>query len=366
MGDTKGASSLPDYVSPPGETLREVLKAVGMPQGDLATRMGMAEKTISEIVNGKAPITPDTAVGLERVLGVPARFWMKREQDYREHLARARDATELAGQVRWLQKVPVSALVRLGWIQGRRDKVQQLEEVLAFFGVSSLAAWKGCWLGTRPAVRLRSSAVFQKDPLAVAAWLRRGEVQAQDVECGRYDAGSFAAALRQARALSLKQPPQFLPTLVRTCAASGVAIVLTRPLPKIRISGAARWLSPVHALLQLSLRHRTDDHFWFSFFHEAAHVVLHGKKRTFVDETERGDGERAEDEANCFAENHLLPRAQYNAFVAGRQFFSEADVRGLADRLCVAPGIVVGRLQHDGRVPFRNLNGLKAKLCLPA
>lgn len=76
----------PDSVSAPGETLSETLDALGMPQTELAKRMGRPIKTINEIIQGKTAITAETALQLEQVLSIPASFWLKREQRYREFL----------------------------------------------------------------------------------------------------------------------------------------------------------------------------------------------------------------------------------------------------------------------------------------
>ena len=82
-----------------------------------------------------------------------------------------------------------------------------------------------------------------------------------------------------------------------------------------RASGASRWVSPSKAIIQLSLRYRWEDHFWFSFFHEGAHVYLHGKRQAFIDlPTAREDGGVAdgelEAEANRFAADILIPRVK--------------------------------------------------------
>ena len=114
---------LPDYVSPPGETLLEVLEEIGMSQADLAERTGRPKKTISEIINGKAAITPDTALQLERVLGIPASFWNSREQKYRAFLARQQEQSRLQEQIAWLDKVPVNEMVKVGWIEKSKQKV---------------------------------------------------------------------------------------------------------------------------------------------------------------------------------------------------------------------------------------------------
>ena len=100
----------PDTVSPPGETLRDLLEEMGLSQAELATRMGRPKKTISEIMNGKAAITTETALQLEMVLGVPADFWNAREQDYREYLAREQQAQELARQYEWAKRFPLAKI----------------------------------------------------------------------------------------------------------------------------------------------------------------------------------------------------------------------------------------------------------------
>ncbi len=103
----------------------------------------------------------------------------------------------------------------------------------------------------------------------------------------------------------------------------------------------------------------SDDHLWFSFFHEAAHLLLHSKKNIFV-EGNGGDANDVEDEANAWASNFLVPRARWEAF-KGTRPRSEAEVLAFAQEQSMAPGIVVGMLQHDGVIHWRALNGLKCR-----
>ncbi len=79
---------VPDTVSPPGETILETIEALGMSQADLAERMDRTPKTVNELIVGRTILTPQTALQLEQILGVPAAFWMNREQHYRDYLAR--------------------------------------------------------------------------------------------------------------------------------------------------------------------------------------------------------------------------------------------------------------------------------------
>jgi len=358
MGKIRPNEYAPDEVSAPGETLLEAIEALGMTQAKLAERTGRTRKMINQVVKGIAPITPETAIQLERALGVPARFWNNRENRYREYLARVAEAEKLGRQLQWLKKVPVAAMVKHGWIRRVQDKVGQLDEVLSFFGVASTEAWESVW--TAPQAAFRASPTFEKDPFAVAAWLRRGELRAQQVDCAPYSASAFRAALREARSLTVEPAAQFGPALRSLCADCGVVVVYVPQLPGTRACGAARWLSG-RAVIQLSLRYKRDDQLWFSFFHEAGHIRCHGRRQVFVDERDAG-GTLEEEEANRFAEDALIPRPSYEAFVAAGEF-TKQSIRRFAAEVGIAAGIVVGRLQHDGHVGYRSrLNSLKRRL----
>ena len=351
----------PDYVSPPGETLQEILEERGMSQAELAERTGRPKKTINEIINGKAAITPETALQLERVLGISASFWNNRERQYREALARIEEEECLQEQVTWLDQIPVKAMIKLRWIQQYRNKVEQLREVLNFFAVASPEQWEGIWCSTH--VDFRKSQAFQSEPGAMAAWLRQGEIKAAEIPCATYDANKFKEALLQVRALTTQPPEVFQPELVQLCAETGVAVVFIPELPKTRASGAIRWLSPHKALIQLSIRHKTDDNLWFAFFHESAHILLHGKRHVFLE----GKGVAAvedltkEEEANKFAADILIPPMELKRFLASGQQRSKVGIEQFAAEIGVAPGLVVGRLQHDGILPPSHCNDLKLR-----
>ena len=130
---------LPDYVSVPGETLSEALEERAMTQADLAQRIGRSRKTINEIIRGKAPITPETALLLERALGIPARFWSNRESQYREALERIRQRHRLKGYLPWLKTMPYRQMIRQGWLNEDDDDIDQVQNLLSFFGVATPA-----------------------------------------------------------------------------------------------------------------------------------------------------------------------------------------------------------------------------------
>ena len=349
---------MPDFVSHPGETLLETLEAMGMTQVDLAERTGRPTKTINKIIHGKTAITPETALQLERVLGTLARFWINRERHYRESLARAQEREELQGQVDWLKNIPVKAMNNLGWISAFENKVDQLVEVIQYFGVSSPAQWESLWMGED--VSFRQSPSFESEPGAVSAWLRRGELVARDTDCRPYNETGFREALTVIRSLTTLPPQEFIPAMREICAEVGVVVALVPELPKTITSGATRWLSPDKALIQLSLRYKRDDQFWFTFFHEAGHILLHGKRDVFIEEEKVENGK--EEEANQFSANFLIPAKEYAQFMPIGRHYSQEDVLDFASQIGIAPGIVVGRLQKDKKIRYSHLNGLKLPL----
>ena len=351
----------PDYISPPGETLEDVLDDRGMTQAELAERTGLSRKTVNEIIKGKAPITPETALHLEHVFGIPARFWNAREHQYREALVRQDEAKLLAQHSDWVNCFPYREMANLGmvkWIDGRAQNAvsKRGRALLAYFGVASPEQWHQVWL--QPSAAFRKALTFTSDPAPVAAWLRYGEKKAAELEARPYDVNRFKAALNEIRGLTREKPEVFARRMITLCARSGVAVVFTPQLPKARISGATQWLHPDLALIQVSLRYKTNDHFWFTFFHETAHILLHGKRDVFLEESEDKSEQAKEDEANRWSSNFLIPEAQLAAFMANGEK-SHTAVQAFAEELGIAPGIVVGQLQHHNYIPWTHLNRLK-------
>jgi len=178
----------------------------------------------------------------------------------------------------------MTALTKAGLLPKKESRVTKLKALLNFFGVAGIDEWNLLW--TSPQAAYRTSAAFQKNPYAVSAWLRWGEIEAQKSECKAYNSNSLRASLHQIRALTMTSPEVFEPKMKELCSNAGVAIVFIPELPGTRAYGATHWLSPSKALIQLSLRGKTDDHLWFTFFHEAGHILLHGKREVFIEATD--------------------------------------------------------------------------------
>jgi addiction module HigA family antidote len=347
----------PDTVTPPGFHIQEKLEELGMTQTDLAGRIGRTKKTVNEIITGKAPIEPETALQLERVLGIPARFWNNAERQYRDHIVRQEERARLEQQVERLERFPVKDMCKLGWLPKRAGAVEMLSELLSYFGAANFEALDQ--IDMRTCAAFRQSAVHRVDPNAVLAWLRKGELDARAIACRPFQKEKFRAALAGIRELTLRPIEEAIPETVRLCAESGVAVVFVPELPKTRTWGATRWLTADKALIQLSARGKTDDQLWFTFFHEAGHILLHPKKDIFIELDNTEDSR--EDEANRFAADQLIPP---NTWMLLRQMKlrSTTDVQLFAKQYKIAPGVLVGRMQREKMIPWSHLNALKMRL----
>lgn len=344
----------PDIAIPPGELLAETLESLGMSQAELARRAGRPGQAVNEIVKGTKEIVPETALQLERVLGVPAHIWLRLEADYRCNLARLQDSKKLEAEIPQAERYPYKEMVRLGWVPDVKDPLERVLELLKFFRVSSLRN-----LGKRElAVAWRKSPKARSSREALTAWLVKGEREAEDMEAAPFNKALLQASLGELRGLTRKEREEFSPRLVGLLARCGVVLVFVRHLPKTGAHGATQWVGQ-KAIVQLSVRYKWSDIFWFSLFHELGHLLLH-HKGIFVN-PEAGEKSAQEQEADRFATDELIPPAGYRSFLKNSSVRSGAAIEAFAKEIGVAPSIVVGRLQYDRQLPHSYGNDLRTR-----
>ena len=329
----------PDYAVPPGATLKETIESLDMSQAELAKRTDLTVQTINRIIKGDQPITFDTANRLELVTGVPARFWNNLESNFQEQKARLKELDALQKDIEWLKTIPTKELIERGEIKPQQNKILLLRETLGFYGVNSVSAWHHVW--DEPAVAARRSLCFESQPGPASAWIRMGERQAQKIDCAPHDATMFREALAEIRAATTAEPEEFVTLMRDRCAAAGVAVVFVPEMKKVPWNGATEWLSPDKAMILMNLRGKYEDKFWFSFFHEAGHVLHDNKKCVLINDGSVDDPREVR--ANDFAASFLIP-SEWDEAIAHVK--SAADIRRLAKQIGVSPGIVTGRYQR--------------------
>jgi len=350
----------PEYPSP-GEYLKDILDNRGMKVVGFAQRCGRPTKTISEIISGDTAITPETALQFQHVLGKPtAETWLNWEASYRLKLAAQKEEEDLSQHYEWAKKFPWKELVERGTIASTNNEIEFVKEILSFFGVSNLKAWENLNLGQERAISFRKAGKHLGKDVSVAAWLRIGDIRAAQIETKKYDEKRFKAILPNIRPLTFLKREEFEPQLVDMCSDCGVALVIENELEGTRLSGAARWLTKDKAFIQLSTRYSMEDQFWFSFFHEAAHILLHSKKSLFIDEDEE-QGDSIEKEADDFAGNCLLPKRTLDSFYEEYGYpgsrpapHKEENIRAFAEKVGVSPGIAFAQMQRRYKNLYRS------------
>ena len=355
----------PEWTSAPGDTIMDILREQDISEECFASLMSLTTEDTRALLQGRSTVSIAVARRLSSVLGASVEYWMARDHQFRRDSRRLQESEE-----RWLRKLPLGDMVRFGWLSPSPLPSEELSACLGFFGVSSIFQWQENYGSLQEMAAFRSSPTFDSRHESVAAWLRQGEIEADGIECGPWNSGRFQESLSQIRPLTRqKDPSRFIPELQEICSENGVAVVIVRSPGGCRASGATRFISNSKAILQLSFRYLTDDQFWFTFFHEAGHVLLHGERNFFASALEGRkpwilEGAEVpvtqeEQEANDFAAATLIPQ-QFQEELLSLPIDRRALIR-FSYSVGVSPGVVVGQLQHSGRVRYNQLNGLKRR-----
>lgn len=343
----------PDWISPPGNTIADILGERKIAVRLFAERMNFSLSEATRLITGASIITQDTAEKLADCLGASRDFWIKRERHYREEIIRF----EKKAQDDWVSSLPIKDMIRFGCISNQNDR---LAECLHFFDISSIESWKQRYSKELSTVNFRTSEAFDNQPAAVATWIRMGEIQASKIHCEPWDAKAFTEALTKIRFLTRQKDPQvFIPKLIEICSACGVAVAIARTPTGCSASGATKFINTNQALLLLSFRHLSDDQFWFTFFHEAGHLLLHGKEAVFIEEKQTDLWDEREKEANEFSAEVLIPNAY--RYELSRIPLSKRGIVSFSMKVGVSPGIVIGQMQFYGRIKFNQLNSYKRR-----
>jgi len=338
----------PDYAVHPGKTLKELLEEKDISPKEFAIRAGKPEKTISEIINGKSSITPEMAVSFESVLRLPASFWLKKQANYNEYLARKKYENEMKEAKKWLKNFPYLEMAKRGWVKNTRNTLERIKELFFFFQISSPQAWDNIYMNKRVPMLFRKSLRQKENPYAVSALLRASELEADKLEAPEFDKKRLRQLLPELKNIMITEPSNFLQQIQEACLQAGVKVVYLPHISKSPVYGVVRYIKNSPVIL-LTDRLKRYDIFWFSFFHELGHVILHDKKKAIFLEEDHKHKEPHELEADAFAVKQLLSEKDFKRILEELKDFEDLEytlfrIRQFASQFETHPSIIIGRI----------------------
>ncbi|MGB0920631.1 MAG: ImmA/IrrE family metallo-endopeptidase [Alphaproteobacteria bacterium] len=352
----------PFWASAPGNTIKTMAERCGLDDSGLASAFGWSTDKVTALFDGKVRIDEKLAGAISSEIGGTTNFWLAREEQYRQSLERLAALQDEAQIRNWLNSIPVRDMTKFEWIDKYTHWKDKALACFTFFGVNSVEEWEEQYRKYGDVVAFRTSGKIETNPGAVAAWMRQAELLTHHQKIATWNEKKFWESLPYVRKLTRrKDGVAILQELKETCAACGVALVVL-PAPKgCAASGATKKLPGNRRLLLLSLRYKSDDQFWFTFFHEAGHLMLHDKEAFHIDGMDLYAGEdQLEIEANAFAEDIICPASlRPKLYEAANNYKS---VMRFAREVDIAPGLLVGQLQHAGLISYKSMHFLKSKV----
>ena len=336
--------------TPPGATIKEQLNDRGMCQKEFAARMDMSEKHISKLIHGDVQLTPETAVRLEMVLGVPAKFWNNLEAIYREKIIKAEAENAMDADVEIVKLFPYNEMAGFGWVPETGKAKEKVVNLRKYFGVVELSLLENEHI-TR--IACRRLAITDKSDLALMAWAQEARIKARNIQTAPINIKGLISSVPELRSMTVLKPDIFCPRIKKYLADYGIALIFLPHLKGSFLQGAS-FLDGNKIVVGLTARGKDADKFWFSLFHELAHIVL--------GHVGQPDGTSEDDEkaADQWSGDTLIKAEDFEIFRRERNY-SERSVLRFAKDQGIAPGIVVGRMQSEGMIKYSMLNYMKEK-----
>ena len=348
------------YAFHPGYYVRETLESMETSQAEFATRMGTTAKTVSMLIAGKCRLSVEMAQKLSAMTGTSVDVWLNLQKAYDEKIFEIERQRELDAQKDIARLIDYSFFVKVAKLPEEKTVEGKIVNLCSYLHVADLRVL--CEPDFLVNFRSGVKSFEQKNLINARAWVQTALNVAQGKPIKPFSAERLRDYLPEIRGMTLQKPAIFLPRLKYIFADCGVSFVLLPHLKNSGINGAVKWVTPERVVLAINDRRFYADTFWFSLFHEIRHVFQKKVKKVFVSlNASLGelDGE-LEADADSFAQNYLIPSVEYRAFINGPQI-SLQRIRAFAESISIHPGIVVGRLQHDGCIQRSHCNALKER-----
>lgn len=325
----------------PGYYLKEIIDESGLTQGDFARRLGTTPKNLSILVRGEQSLSIDIATKLSRMLGTTIAYWLNLQQAYDEKAAEFLSEEELKKEREVFKLIDYKYFRdNFGMPDLSRKVDEQIKYVREFLSVSSLTVLEERNLAV--SFRSYTEDLSRSNIVNANAMVQIAINRALKVETQKYNKKKFEKAVGFALTQT-KNHDGFLTEIKKAFEQAGVVLVVLPNLKSSGINGATKKVDGKVMIMVNDRRHYADT-FWFTLFHEIGHVLNGDLGITFKNE--------AEDDADLYAQRSLIPEDAYVEFKNRKKTFTEDDIRSFADAIDQDPGIVYGRLQIDGKIPY--------------
>ncbi|PCJ66085.1 MAG: hypothetical protein COA58_08405 [Bacteroidetes bacterium] len=341
----------PNWTSSPGSTIIDLMRLKSISTQILSHKTGWTFEFTSRLLRSEVTIDNEVSKHLAIHLGGSTNFWLEREANYRNKIS----GIDRLTQIEWLKKLPLKDMFKHNWI---RESNNPFQECLDFFNVKNIHEWSKHYVLNTSNISFRTSQAYQTNEFSLSTWLRQGEKECEALSCKPFNKELFELALQEIKKLTRKKNPSvFISELKKICSECGVAVAVV-PTPKgCTESGATRFIKPDKAMILLSFRYKSDDQFWFTFFHEAGHIFLHKKDNFIIERKIEQSINEQEDEANLFAQEVLIPNEFHKELRTLNS--NKRKIIAFASKLGISPGIVVGQMQYFGIIKPGYLNSYK-------
>ncbi len=349
---SKIEQSFANWSSSPSMTIKHILSELDCTIEDLSHDVG---PEILPVIYENSPITEDLAYRISHHLGGTAEFWVKRDKQFRKQIS----GTEPIDENVWIKDIKYADLANLDWVPKTRKSDEKIENVLDYFDCDTVEEWKFRYKNILDSIAFRTTNSFENCGPSTIAWLRRGEQVTDTDTLPKFDSSALEKSVPELKKLcKISDPNVFLPKLKKTCGQSGVGLAVVKAPKGCKASGATRFLTNQRAILQLSFRYLSDDHFWFTIFHEIGHLILHEKAPLFL-EGSFNEIDDFENDANEFSFDVLIEK-KYRDDIATVKISAKPIIK-LAYKIGISPGILVGQMQNMELIERSKMNFLKRR-----
>lgn len=328
----------------PGYYLKEIIEDSGLTQRDFARRLGTTPKNLNVILSGEQRISIDIATKLSKMLCTTVAYWLNLQQTFDEIKAEYILNEELKKEREIFQFIDYAYFrdnFKLPDLSRKID--EQIVQLRSFLKIASLSVLGDDDLTV--SFRSYTSNLSKSNIVNANAMVQIAINKAINVDAPSFNKRKFEKAIDFALTQT-RNHSTFLPEIREVFLQAGVVLVVLPNLKNSGITGATKRVNGKVMLMVNDRRHYSDT-FWFTLFHEIAHVMASDYGVTFKD-----NKNKLEDDADSYAQQKLIPEDKYEKFVSDNVCFNETTIRYFADEINRDPGIVLGRLQYDKKVPF--------------